>query len=614
MDSKHFESLVQRLRMRADRQTDRRGYTFLLNGETESETLTYGELDHRSREIAVLLQRAVDRGDRVLLLYPPGLDFVAAFFGCLYAGVIAVPAYPPQPARPERSLPRLRAIAGEAGIRAVLSTEDVADKLAPLFQNAAELARLPLLATDHYGLEAADTWQEPHLEPETIAFLQYTSGSTAAPKGVMVSHENILHNLACIQEATKRDTNTVLISWLPTYHDMGLFAGALFPLFKGCPSYLMSPVSFLQRPVRWLQAISRFGGTNSGGPDFAYELCVQRTTAEQRRGLDLSSWRIAYNGAEPIRPETLDHFAQTFRECGFRRSALYPVYGLAESTVFVSARQLSDAPACTASAAGSPDAFPTTAAANPQQAAGARVSCGTPGFGMHVVIADPDRRTPLPEGQIGEIWVRGPSVARGYWNRIEETEQTFRAFLANSNQGPFLRTGDLGYLLGGELFVTGRIKDLIIIRGHNHYPQDIERTVESSHAEIRSKCSAAVAVPTGDGERLVIVAEVDRRRDAAGARRRGSDPSGLPARAERDELDEIIMTIRQSIAEQHELQTYAVSLLPRGGIPKTSSGKIQRHACRDAFLAGTLDALVQWVLQPREAIEFVQHHQAVACV
>ncbi len=600
-------SLMDLLRWRAEGQGDTPGYAFLGNGETESDTLTYGQLDQRSREIAVMLQRTLNRGDRALLMYPPGLDFVSAFFGCLYAGVIAVPAFPPQLARPARSLPRLRSIASEAGISAVLCTEAIAVKLSALFNGAPELAHRPLLATDHYGLEPTNRWRRPSLEPDDIAFLQYTSGSTAAPKGVMVSHGNVLHNLAYIHDGSKHDASTVLISWLPTYHDMGLFAGVLFPLFKACPSYLMAPVSFLQKPVRWLQAISRYRGTNSGGPDFAYDLCVERTTPEQRQALDLRSWRIAFNGAEPIRKNTLEGFCRAFRDCGFRRDALYSVYGLAEATVFVCARQWSDQPTSREAAPSSPDTSRQSKKTESNGATSELVSCGSPDFGTQVIIVDPQRRTQVPPGQIGEIWVRSPSVAQGYWNRPEDTEQAFRAYLADTKHGPFLRTGDLGFVLEGELFVTGRIKDLIIIRGLKHYPQDIEQTVTSSHEGIRSNCCAAIAVPTGEGERLAIVAEVNRRRRASS---RSAENGDCPWRGE---LDEIIGTIRQAVAEHHELQTYAVSIVPRGSIPKTSSGKIQRHACRNAVLAGTLDSLAQWTLSPDPSTAFMRKKVATGC-
>jgi len=590
-----FVSLVHMLVERAEAQPDQRAYTYLVDGTTESDTLTYRQLDCRSREIAVMLQSALDQGDRALLMYSPGLDFVSAFFGCLCAGVIAVPVYPPQPSRPERSLPRLRAIYSESGAKAILCTEDFFCKLATLFQSDPELSTCPLLATDHYGLEDIDSWKMPEVHADTIAFLQYTSGSTAAPKGVVVSHGNIVHNLAYIHNIAHHENDNVLVSWLPTYHDMGLFSGVLFPLFNDCPAYLMSPVSFLQKPFRWLQAISHFRGTNSGGPDFAFELCVQKSTAEQRSQLDLSSWQIAFNGAEPIRKSTLENFSKTFRECGFRSTAFFPVYGLAESTVLVLGKPLMNESASSENASSENASSENTSGTEGIFAADGYVtaepvSCGSPKFGMEVIVVDPRQSVEMELGQIGEIWVNGPSVAQGYWNLPHETERTFNAFL-ESGRGPFLRTGDLGFMRNGELFVTGRIKDLIIVRGRKHYPQDIEQTVEQSHSETHSKSAAAVSVLAEDGPQLVILAEVNRRLRSGRSKSKVGEAS--PSQGV---CNEIIDAIRQAVSEQHELQPAAIALLAPGSIPKTSSGKIRRHACCDAILAGRLDCIASWSL------------------
>lgn len=580
------QTLICQLQTLAMNQPEQRGFTFLTDGINEVATLTYAELDHQSREIAVMLQRILNPGDRVLLMYPAGLEFVSAFFGCLYAGVIAVPAYPPQLARPERSLPRLRSIAKEAGVSAILCAEKTERALSGLFHLAPEFAQVPVLATDHYGLESVEEWKPPNLQLDAIAFLQYTSGSTAAPKGVAVTHHNILHNLACIEQVSDHDVETVLVSWLPTYHDMGLFAGVLFPLFKSCPSYLMAPAEFLQRPIRWLQAISHFRGTNSGGPNFAFGLCVEKTTVEQRKELDLSSWRVAYNGAEPVRRSTLDQFAKAFQECGFEKNSLNTVYGLAESTVFVCGKRLANAEVPLNNGARAACVSADRLAESSLEA----VSCGVPQLGMELLIVDPVKMIEVEPGQTGEIWIAGPSVAQGYWNRPEATRHNFQAHLSDSNRGPFLRTGDLGFVRGGELYVTGRRKDLIIIRGCKHYPQDIERTVESCHAAIRTNCVAAIPVSTPDGEGVAIVAEINLRRQDPHA---SGGPNSLRVD---DEMQNIIATIRQSIAEQHEIQTNAVAIVARGCIPKTSSGKIQRHACQDAINSNAAKILAQWNL------------------
>ena len=585
-----FVSLVHMLVERAKAQPDQRAYTYLVDGIIQSDTLTYRQLDRRSREIAVMLQSALQHGDRALLMYSPGLDFVSAFFGCLFAGVIAVPVYPPQLSRPERSLPRLRAIYSESGAKAILCTEDIFSKFATLFQSDLELSMCPLLATDHYGLEDIESWKMPEFHSDTIAFLQYTSGSTADPKGVVVSHGNIIHNLTYIQNISHQETDNVLVSWLPTYHDMGLFSGVLFPLFNDCPVYLMSPASFLQKPFRWLQVISHFRGTHSGGPDFSFELCAQKLTADQRSQLDLSSWQVAYNGAEPIRKSTLEIFSRTFRECGFRTSAFFPVYGLAESTVLVSGKPLTEKDASNESTVSEIDNPTQADVATNGNVQAEPISCGSPQCGMEVIIADSRQSVEMEPGQIGEIWVNGPSVAQGYWNLPRETDVTFNAFLI-SGRGPFLRTGDLGFMRNGELFVTGRIKDLIIVRGCKHYPQDIEQTVEQSHSEIHSMSSAAVSVPAENGPQLVILVEVNRRLRSGRSNSEVGESS--PSKAK---CGEIIDAIRQAISEQHELQAATISLLAPGGIPKTSSGKIRRHACCDAILAGTLDCIASWSL------------------
>lgn len=554
MDPMQHSSLIDLVLERAQ-QPEKVAYTFLVNGETPGQSLTFGDVDCRSREVAVLLQQAADAGDRVLLLYPPGLDFIPAFFGCLYAGVVAVPTYPPNALRPAQSLQRLQSIVREAGIRGVLCTESVAARLPALFHDVPMLADLPVWATDRPKVADPHAWQRPELTRDRLAFLQYTSGSTAAPKGVMVSHGNLLHNLHAIRTGACIEPSSVGVSWLPVHHDMGLLGGILQPLFVGFPSYLMAPVSFIQRPLRWLQAITRFRATLSGGPNFAYDLCTQKVLADDVAGLDLSSWRIAYNGAEPIRTESLVRFCKTFAPSGFGGDAFHPVYGLAESTLLVAGDRLR---------------------------VGAdikRVSCGRPAAGTKILIVDPGSRQHLPEGTVGEIWVQSPSVAKGYWNRPDETVHTFHARLADDDDGPYLRSGDLGYLQAGELFVTGRIKDVIIIRGRKHYPQDLEQTVEACHPAFKQHGVAAVTIATPAGERLGIVAEVNPR-----------------MRSQVSEMDEAMSVIRQAISLEHELQTHAIALVPMGGIPRTTSGKIQRHKCGEALLEGTLPAIAHWPL------------------
>jgi amino acid adenylation domain-containing protein len=557
-----IQTLVALLRHRALRRPDHRAYTFLLDGEGEAVHLSYGELDRQARSIAARLQALGVQGERALLLYPPGLQYAAAFFGCLYAGVTAVPVYPPRPNRPD---PRFLAILSDARARVVLTTSDILPNAERLLPAAAPVV---WLATDGLDRERAEEWNDPGVGPDQLAFLQYTSGSTSAPKGVMVSHGNLIHNERLIQRAFGVTAESVVVGWLPLYHDMGLIGNLLQPLWAGCSCVLMSPVDFLQKPLRWLSALSRYGGTVSGGPNFAYDLCARKVRPEDRAALDLSRWEVAFNGAEPVRAETLDRFAAAFASCGFRREALFPCYGLAEATLFVTGAGRAEAPVVGRFRA--PQLERNEAVAD--EAGRPLVSSGR-AIEQELAIVDPEGAR-LPAGKVGEIWVAGPSVAQGYWSRPEPSEATFRARAADGS-GPWLRTGDLGFLAEGELFVTGRAKDLVIIRGRNHYPQDIELTVERSHPSLRPGCAAAFSVEEAGEERLVVVQEL--RREARGA-----------------DTAEALEAIRRAVAEEHEVQLQAVVLIRTATLPKTSSGKVRRHACREAYLEGSLAAIAAW--------------------
>ncbi|HZH74853.1 MAG TPA: fatty acyl-AMP ligase, partial [Archangium sp.] len=404
-------SFVEVLRERARRQPDERVFTFLdEEGETHA---TYRELDEGARAVAALLQRHLAPGDRALLLYPPGREYVLGFLGCLYAGVIAVPAYPPDPTRLGRTLPRLQALVADCRATAALTTSPVLDMVGFLTEEAPDLRALRWLATDALESGSADTWSAPRLSSESLAFLQYTSGSTGTPKGVMLSHHNLLHNSGLIALGFDASPRPVGVIWLPPYHDMGLIGGILQPLYRDIPTVLMSPLFFLQQPLRWLEAISRHGGTVSGGPNFAYELCIRKTTPEQRAALNLRSWEVAFCGAEPIRQETLERFAEAFAPAGFRREAFYPCYGLAEGTLIVSGGRRAELPV---SRHFERDAL-LRGEARASEAGVSMIGCGQPLEDQEVRIVDPQTREPCAPGRIGEIWVRGSSVARGYWER-----------------------------------------------------------------------------------------------------------------------------------------------------------------------------------------------------
>jgi acyl-CoA synthetase (AMP-forming)/AMP-acid ligase II len=531
-----------------------------------------------------MLQSLGVTGSRALLLYPPGLEFVGAFFGCLYAGVVAVPAYPP---RRNQNMSRLQAIVASSQATVALTTTSLLSRVESRFTKEPELAQLPWLTTDNIASDQAQAWQQADVSRNTLAFLQYTSGSTGTPKGVMVSHGNLLHNSAVIHKSFADTPNSRGVIWLPHYHDMGLIGGVLQPLYVGMPIVLMSAVMFMQKPWRWLQAISHYKATTSGGPNFAYDLCLRKITPEQRASLDLSSWEVAFTGAEPVRAETLEQFAATFADCGFRREAFHPCYGMAETTLMVSGGLRNAPPVIRQVDGAALERNQVVTATSNQEITRTLVGCGQSLLDQKIVIVDPEFLTPCPANQVGEIWVSGSSVAQGYWNRREETEQAFHAYLADTGDGPFLRTGDLGFLQDGELFITGRIKDVIIIRGQNHYPHDIELTVEKSHPALRSGCGAAFAVEVKGEERLVVVQEVER------------------SYLRKLNVNEVIESIHRAVTAEHALQLYATVLVKTGSIPKTSSGKIQRHACRSGFLTGSLNVVEDWSETPQGKSKFI---------
>jgi natural product biosynthesis luciferase-like monooxygenase protein/FkbM family methyltransferase len=564
------ETLIELLRVRAELQAEKNAYTFLVDGEAEEALLSYAELDQRACAIGALLQSLNAKYQPVLLLYPPGLDYIAAFFGCLYAGAIAVPVYPPTS---RRSLPRLATIVKDARPQVALTTSQI---LADLERTSrlAELKTVKWVATDTPDHDLSRQWQNADVNGESLALLQYTSGSTAAPKGVMVTHDNLLQNERMIQTAFVQSEESIVLGWLPLYHDMGLIGNVLQSMYCGARCILMSPLSFLQRPARWLEAISRYQATTSGGPNFAYDLCVRKIGLEERADLDLRSWTVAFNGAEPTRQSTIDRFVTEFAPCGFRREAFFPCYGLAEATLFVSGGLKSDPPVIATVKRTALERKEVVVADVADENVASLVGSGRSWFDQQILIVDPVSLLECGPGTIGEIWVSGPHVARGYWDRPEESELTFKGHIAGTGGGPYLRTGDLAFMREGELFVTGRLKDLIIIRGRNYFPQDIELTVEGSHASLRQGCGAAFSVDVLGEEHLVVAQEVDRDR-------------GL-------DLTQVIGAIRQAVTAEFELQVYAVVLLKAGSLPKTSSGKIQRHACRDSFLKDQFVSLATW--------------------
>jgi acyl-CoA synthetase (AMP-forming)/AMP-acid ligase II len=585
-----YSTLVDILLWRAIRQPEQRIFTFLLDGEEEADHLTHAVLDERARSIAAQLQSHRAAGERALLLYPAGLEFIAAFFGCLYSGVIAVPLPSPNLTQPQRSLPRLRAIIKDCQPSLVLTTSAILANAGELFKQAPELRKMRWLATDEVSSGRAVEWRDPGVTRTTLALLQYTSGSTAEPKGVMISHGNLLHNSAYIHRLFAIVPGGVTVTWLPAFHDMGLTNGIIQPVYKGRPCYVMPAVSFLMRPIRWLQAISRYKATISGGPNFSYELCARGVTPEERKTLDLSSWDVAYNGAEPIRADTMERFTAAFAVCGFRPRAFHPCYGLAEATLLVSGGSLREGMFHRIDAAAFEQNQVVEAAAE-QQNLRSLVSSGRSLPDTRIVIVHPESMTACAADQVGEIWVSGPSVTEGYWNRPEDTERTCRAYLRDTGEGPFLRTGDLGFMKDGELFVTGRLKDLIIISGRNLYPQDIELTVEQSHPALRPACCAAFSVDGAREEQLIVAAEVEPRYQPGGRNPSEGEASARPKRRLSLDVDAVVRAVRRSVAEEHDVRVHKVVLLRAGRIPKTTSGKVQRRSCQASFLNGTLERL-----------------------
>lgn len=573
---------LARLRGRLD--GDRVAFTFLLDGEADERHLTFGDLDREAAALAGKLQTLAQPGDRVLLLFDPGVEYLWAFFGVLYAGMIPVPAYPPDLMRAERLLGRLKALAEDCQPAVVLGTKQSLSLVGGLLGHAAgtEGAGAVILTVDDRDGWEALPWTPPKLQPNDIAFLQYTSGSTSSPRGVMVTHGNLLYQLSLLLERWEQsypaagDHGVVGVSWLPFYHDMGLIGGVFGAFYAGKRVVMMSPLAFIQRPIRWLQAISRYRPIVTGGPNFAYDLCVSKFRKEDAEGLDLSSWKIAVNGAEPVRAETIERFNATFSPYGWDPAGWMPSYGLAESTLGVT---------CYEQGARCPvvDVALTDLERNQvrlvDSAVGGRtektrrlVGCGHAITDTELRIVDP--LTCREVQGVGEVWVRGKGVTLGYWNRPEDNAILFDARLADTGNGPYMRTGDYGFLHDGILYLTGRLKETMIFWGRNVYPQDIEHTAAGCHDALRLNGGAAFSIDRDGQEQLVLVQEVVR-------------PGKL-------DLPALAAQVRQAVMAEHRVPLYSLVLIRPGNLPKTSSGKIQRGEARKKFEANEFDVVAGW--------------------
>jgi len=592
-----FSTLVELLRYRAEHQKDRIAYIFLADGESKEISITYGELDRQAKAIAAELQkRKLSPGDRALLLYPSGLEFISAFFGCLYAAVVAAPIELPIYGNINIGMKKLAGIMANSTpevimtSKAILSMVNIEQLTAafPFLKNAS------WLESDSIDDSQAANWQEPDITAKSIAFLQYTSGSTSAPKGVINTHENLIYNSWQMQTRTKEGlcldneiypspfpadpADFTHITWVPLFHDMGLIANIIHCAVLGCLCVVIAPEAFITKPLRWLRSISKYKGVVSWAPNFAYELCIKKAPEAEGLDLDLSSWLIAVNAAEPVRLETIDAFYKAFQKYGLQRDALIVGYGLAEATIGVAGNSWGEQNACLLDKAeltkgkivsvdkGHPSAYTC-------------VSCGLPVSGIEVAIVNPETSTLCHPDEVGEIWLAGSNICQGYWNDAQSTKEFFNAYIENSGRGPFLRTGDLGFMKNGELFITGRLKDLLIIRGKNHYPQDIELTVAKSHPSFRLGCTASFAIDLDNEERLVVIQEI---------RSEHLDKFGDK------EAAEAITAINKAVLENHELSIHAIVLVKPRTILKTSSGKIQRKACKELFLQGNLKPLAEW--------------------
>ena len=571
------ETLGEILAMRAQDTPDRLALSYSLDGTTRTSTVTYRTLHLEAQRTASLLLDVMPPGGRALLLFDAGPEFASALFGCFQAGVVGVSAMPPTPKRLHRVMPRLAAVAANAQVSAVLTTAAIRDAAGPLLAGQHAGLAIPWIAIDEIPSAGpcAGTPGVAVPDPENLAFIQYTSGSTRAPRGVMLTHANFLANIELLRRRLGLSAQSRSFSWLPQSHDMGLMTGFLAPVYLGYPCALIPPESMIKQPLRWLEGISKFRATISGGPNFAYDLAIRRTRPEQRESLDLSCWDVAFNGAEPVHAQTLRAFAEAFAPYGFRHTSLYPCYGLAEATLMVTGPRRGRKPTLL-----TVDARLLGDGVVQPHAEGARsvtlVGCGEPGEGHELTIVGAAAGRECQPDQIGEIWVSGPSVASGYWRHEEATAEAFNARMAEEGSPEFLRTGDLGFLHHGELFVVGRCKDVIIMNGRNHHPHDIEFSSESAHPALRAHGSAAFEIEVGDGQTgAAIVLEVS---PAAG------------------ELPAIIEAVRRRVAGEFELQLERVTLVAPGIVPKTTSGKVQRRLCAKQLAAGKLDLIADWRL------------------
>jgi acyl-CoA synthetase (AMP-forming)/AMP-acid ligase II len=565
-----FNTVVDAYRYYAEVQGNKIAYTYQdyrRAGIADEKSITFGELDRKARSLAAYLSDRGAEGERVILLFTSGIEYVEAYVGCLYAGAIPVPAYPPNASR--FFAPRLHSMIPDSQASFALTRSEIREAVESKFSEFVTQYDLSWIATDILTDDNSDAWRMPSVGIDSIAFLQYTSGSTSTPKGVIVTHGNLLHNIGliggCFKPLLEDDRENLSgVVWLPPYHDMGLIGGILALPYYGITVHLMSPFAFMQQPYRWLEAVSRFHSKISAAPNFAFDYCTKNISAEQKSTLDLSDWKIVFNGAEPINPATLDEFAKAFAPCGFRKETFYPCYGLAESSLIASGGALDAVPIVKSFDKTGLEENKVVACAKNEKNSRDLVGCGTKLSDGQIRIVDPQTFSACAQNAVGEIWLTSPSIAKGYWNNRELTETTFQAYLADRGEGPFLRTGDLGFIYEQELYITGRLKDLIIINGKNINPNDIERSVEVLHPLFCKNSTAAFSIEVAGEEAVVVVQEVERK--------------FLPEMSE-----DAGNAVKKTIKEMYDLFAHDIVFITRGSIRKTSSGKIQRRACKEDY-------------------------------
>lgn len=564
-------SFVDILQTRVRELGDRDSFIFLSETSPAEVKMTYAELDVRARQIGALLQRLGAVGERVLILLNTSREYVEAFYGCMYAGAIGVPAFPPMPA--SRIGDRLVGIVEDSGAKFALVDTAMMNAKEEILKTTPSLSSVRWIAVDQVASGTESFWEPPRLSRESLCFLQYTSGSTGNPRGVMISHGNMISNTKIIYGAMGIKPQDRSLFWLPIYHDMGLISGVVLPVIGAFQSVLCPPTWFIRKPERWVETISKYRIALSGAPNFAFELCSRRVAggAPVPEGFDLSSWRIAFNGAEPIRADTLRRFAKTFEKYNFRAEQLHPCYGMAEATLMVSAGRVGLPPETRLldrdALAANRVVFTTKDRPHVEV-----VASGAPRPEIDIRTVNIETKTEAGPDEIGEIWLAGPTMSKGYWNRPEENVEKFGAKLPNSDT-QYFRTGDTGFIRDGLHFIVGRIKEVLIIRGKNHHPYDIERTVEAAHPGLKGCVSAAFSIDADNEEKLVIVLEVPKE-DVRAA--------------------DVLEPIRRAIVEVHDLKLHALTLINRGSLPRTSSGKIMRLKTRSLFSTGELQAIDAW--------------------